>query len=368
MEKVTTGRLVAEVASRAGLSKAKAAGAVEALIQTMTEELTKGNKVELRRFAVFGVADAAPRVARNPRTGKAVMVPFRKRVKVKLSSHLKKLVGEKTLALVRGVILSVPEDDEAGKIAKGLRNLGYRAEVAPWPEGMDRAKGLDFALVPSTVSRDEYDTIARSVKFRRDTGMLPLVRGLKGEVQYQERPVVVVPDATYGTPEEAVNLVKEESERWKEEKQYFFRQLSLRARSDPQSVATAGQMIEDVVLGDLADPDEAYKTVQAFREAMDNAARHGNSGRTDRILRLSLIEDAQKIVFEVKDQGPGFAYEEYIQMLSPGDPSQAARSRIVEGRSGGLGIKLMAGCVDALAYSEGGTRLRLVKKRAKPRR
>jgi len=293
-----------------------------------------------------------------------VMVPLRRKVRVRVSSHLKGLVAARTLESVRGVILSAPDDGEALWIVEGLKALGYEAEIMPWPEGLEKATGLDFILVPSTVSKDEYDAIARSVKFRRNTGMLPLVRGVKEVAQYQERPVVVVPDATYKTPDEAVRLVKEESERWKEEKQYFFRQLSIRARSDTQGVATAGQMIEDVVLGDLADPDEAYKTVQAFREAMDNAARHGNSGRADRTLHLSLIEDAQKIVFEVKDQGMGFAYEEYVQS----HPSEAARSRIVEGRSAGLGIRLMAGCVDELIYSEGGTRLRLVKRRARPRR
>jgi nucleoid DNA-binding protein len=49
--------LIAAVAERAGLTKADAGKAVEALVGTITEALTQGDEVRISGFGTFGVSE-----------------------------------------------------------------------------------------------------------------------------------------------------------------------------------------------------------------------------------------------------------------------------------------------------------------------
>ena len=48
---------------------------VDAILDTITVALARGDRVELRGFAGFGVKRRPARTARNPRNGKAVVHP-----------------------------------------------------------------------------------------------------------------------------------------------------------------------------------------------------------------------------------------------------------------------------------------------------
>src|SRR3954470_3100347 len=48
---------------------------VDAILDTITAALARGDRVELRGFGVFTVKKRAARSSRNPRSGKAVAVP-----------------------------------------------------------------------------------------------------------------------------------------------------------------------------------------------------------------------------------------------------------------------------------------------------
>jgi integration host factor subunit beta len=47
---------------------------VEVVFEAITEALARGDKVELRGFAVFGIKQRKARIGRNPRNGVAVAV------------------------------------------------------------------------------------------------------------------------------------------------------------------------------------------------------------------------------------------------------------------------------------------------------
>ena len=48
---------------------------VNAIFETITEGLARGDRIDLRGFGSFIVKERGPRVGRNPRTGEAVQVP-----------------------------------------------------------------------------------------------------------------------------------------------------------------------------------------------------------------------------------------------------------------------------------------------------
>lgn len=68
------GDLIEVVADKAGLSKADAGRAVDALIEAITKSLKKGKPVSLVGFGTFAVKKRAARTGRNPRTGETIQI------------------------------------------------------------------------------------------------------------------------------------------------------------------------------------------------------------------------------------------------------------------------------------------------------
>jgi len=81
--------LVAHVAETAGLSKADASKAVDAIFDGITTSLKNGDEVRLVGFGTFAVAVRAASEGRNPRTGEKITIPESKQPKFKAGKTLK---------------------------------------------------------------------------------------------------------------------------------------------------------------------------------------------------------------------------------------------------------------------------------------
>ena len=66
--------LIDAVAERTNMSKADAARAVDAVLETVTETLKRGDSVTLVGFGTFEVRERAARTGRNPRTGETIEI------------------------------------------------------------------------------------------------------------------------------------------------------------------------------------------------------------------------------------------------------------------------------------------------------
>ena len=85
--------LSSAVAEKAGLSKKDSEAAVKALVETVTEELKKGEKVQLVGFGTFEVSERAAREGRNPQTGKVMKIKASKAPKFKAGKALKDAIN-----------------------------------------------------------------------------------------------------------------------------------------------------------------------------------------------------------------------------------------------------------------------------------
>ncbi len=70
--------LIAAVAAQADLTKVDAAKAVDAITDSITKALKKGDTVTLIGFGTFKVSARAARTGRNPQTGKEIKIAARK--------------------------------------------------------------------------------------------------------------------------------------------------------------------------------------------------------------------------------------------------------------------------------------------------
>ena len=85
--------LIEAMATNAGISKAAAGKALDAMMKSITGELMTGGRVSLVGFGSFSVSDRAARDGRNPQTGATIKIPARKVIKFKAGAELKDSVN-----------------------------------------------------------------------------------------------------------------------------------------------------------------------------------------------------------------------------------------------------------------------------------
>ena len=85
--------LIAAMAEQTQLSKKDAEAALKAFIDVVTEEMKKGEKVQLVGFGTFEVSERAARTGRNPQTGKEMTIPASKAPKFKAGKALKDMIN-----------------------------------------------------------------------------------------------------------------------------------------------------------------------------------------------------------------------------------------------------------------------------------
>ena len=81
--------LVAAMAEQTNLSKKDAEAALKAFVDVVSEELKKGEKVQLVGFGTFEVSERAAREGRNPQTGETMEIKASKTPKFKAGKALR---------------------------------------------------------------------------------------------------------------------------------------------------------------------------------------------------------------------------------------------------------------------------------------
>jgi len=85
--------LVASVAQKAEMTKKDADAAVTAIIDSITETLQKGEKIQLVGFGSFEVRERAERDGVNPQTKEKIKIPASKIPAFKAGKALKDAIG-----------------------------------------------------------------------------------------------------------------------------------------------------------------------------------------------------------------------------------------------------------------------------------
>ena len=85
--------LVAAISEKTELTKKDSEKALKALIDVGSEELKKGEKVQLVGFATFEVSERAARTGKNPQTGAEIKIAACKAPKFKAGKALKDAVN-----------------------------------------------------------------------------------------------------------------------------------------------------------------------------------------------------------------------------------------------------------------------------------
>ena len=85
--------LVCAIAEKTGLSKKDSEKALTAVIETISETLKKGEKVQLVGFGAFDIKERASRTGRNIKTREPIEIPASKVPVFKAGKELKEAVS-----------------------------------------------------------------------------------------------------------------------------------------------------------------------------------------------------------------------------------------------------------------------------------
>ena len=85
--------MVARISRDAGITKADANRALDALVENVTKALKKGEKVTLVGFGTFAVSKRRARNGRNPQTGALLKIPARRVPRFAPGKELKDAIG-----------------------------------------------------------------------------------------------------------------------------------------------------------------------------------------------------------------------------------------------------------------------------------
>ncbi len=85
--------LIDAIAESADISKAAAGRAIDAVVESVTDALKKGDQVTLIGFGTFSVKERAARTGRNPQTGAEIQIAAAKIPSFKAGKGLKDAVN-----------------------------------------------------------------------------------------------------------------------------------------------------------------------------------------------------------------------------------------------------------------------------------
>lgn len=86
--------LITAIAEKTDMTKVQSEKALAAFMDTVKEELVKGEKVSLVGFGTFEVTERAERQGRNPQTGQSITIAASKSPKFKAGKALKDAIKE----------------------------------------------------------------------------------------------------------------------------------------------------------------------------------------------------------------------------------------------------------------------------------
>jgi len=265
------------------------------------------------------------------------------------------------------IMLVVPERDFFTKTLEYyFENAGWDIEtMTSMTDAVKRIEGGKAYLVILDAVMGENQKFAQTLKFRRETSNVPLITLWPSEGGWKVlKEVSIVGDENLAQPFEFRQLLDyadSEIIRAAEEELIFLQQINVHLPTDEQSIERVIDNVHKLVEHSGITEEGQVALSAAFREAVVNAAQHGNKYKRDKKIEVQYLLDPDKITAVVKDQGQGFDHEKYVKSGSTKSAIDAARDRHAQGRMGGLGILLMLRCCDRLEYNQQGNQITLTK-------
>jgi anti-sigma regulatory factor (Ser/Thr protein kinase)/nucleoid DNA-binding protein len=357
--------LASALVERHGFTPADAARALEAVSAVIRDELLRGGQVLLKDFATMKIVEKKAAIVKDPATGHQFITPAENVVTFVPADGFQKSIATAKLS---SIVLAVPSNDTFARVIEfHFSRVGWRVFVVSSTEAcVAHVKESGAHLVIIDHALEGSRRLVEELRCKIDTSRIPLIGlfpregdpGRSTDFQVATDEHLVEPFEVYTL----LMLAETELARSSEEEVIFDQQVAFQLGTTEANIERALEMLGRLLAdsGMIADSQELLKA--AAREALGNAAQHGNRDNPEKLIKVQYLLDKEKATVVVGDDGPGFDHERYTLRAQTKDAVSAARERHEQGRAGGLGIMLIQKCVDRVEYNDTGTVITLTKK------
>lgn len=247
------------------------------------------------------------------------------------------------------------------KLTTNHRDVTLVEGLSGLKTAMEKQK-FDAVIVDGLV--ENLDEVRQWLKVAPENSLSSMI------ILYQEgqRPplksLTISEDVTLEEPYEdelLSKVVNTEIARCLQERKHFQHLLNFQIPADPAFQQVTAELLEELIRKSGLSDEGQMGLLVAFREAVDNAIRHGSKNVDKPMVKISYVLDQAKITVTIQDYGSGFDSSVYLTSKVSSDAVSTARLRHKEGRRGGLGIVLMLKSIDKLSYNREGTLATLTK-------
>jgi len=358
----------------------KVAVMIGSFLDVLKAEIMAGKRVILDDIGVLEVRYEKPKIEQHP-TGHRLIRPAMTLLAFTPTKLILTFEGEaklvftadpeirKSVEQVRSsaILLLVPEADYFSK------TLEYYFRTSNWeivvltdvPSAMRRIESGKPYLAIVDGSIPEHQKFCQTLKLRRETSNTPLIVLYLTEETYENpKELMILGDENLPQPFEFRNLLEladSEIVRAAEEELLFQQQVNFQLPTEESQIERATETVHRLLEKSSLDEQGQVALAAAFREAVVNAAQHGNKYKKDRRIEIQYLLDAEKITLVVTDQGTGFNHDLFVRSGSSRDAISAARERHLQGRMGGLGIMMILRCCERVEFNPQGNQITLTK-------
>jgi anti-sigma regulatory factor (Ser/Thr protein kinase)/nucleoid DNA-binding protein len=363
----TTGsaELRSALCAKLSISEEEASATLSELLAVIRRSLVGGEAVHVAGLVFLFTQRDKAKIVKDPLKGhKIVSPPKNKLCIVPMGDARAAFEPDQALrdAIETGrnatIVIALPAMDFFAKI------LQYHFESAGWKvhactSAIDALQAVDSQMthmIIADASLKNYQKLCEAIKGRRETSLIPLLLIFrKGTNLDSPSEFMVCGDEHFVEPFEVKKLLSiadSELIRSSEEQAIFEQQMSFQFPTDDSNLERANDLGRRLYESSGLAEEDQVALAAAVREALGNAAQHGNRYRKDRKIEILYLLDKERITVVIKDAGKGFDHHKYVNRGRGGDALTAARERHKEGKLGGLGIMLMLKCTDSLEYSD----------------
>jgi anti-sigma regulatory factor (Ser/Thr protein kinase)/nucleoid DNA-binding protein len=352
------------LAERLGVPRESAERTARAVFEVLADELLRGNAVSVPDFATIKIVEKKAQIVKDPATGHQFVTPAENVVSF---SPAEAFAARMARAKLSSIVLAVPQHDTFARVVEfHFSRVGWRVLIASSAEEA-RARlaedGAHLLIVDHALAGAK--ALVEEVRTSRKTAHVPVIALYPADADpARSLDFQVLADEGLVEPFEVYSLLmiaESELARASEEEVLFDHQVSFQLATRQDAIERANELCAELLASTSMHPDSQELFKAAFREALGNAAQHGNRDDPKKLIRVQYLLDKEKATLVVTDDGPGFDHERYALRAATKDPASAAMERAEQGRHGGLGIMLMLKCADKVEYSATGNTLTVTK-------
>ncbi|MBI5365887.1 MAG: HU family DNA-binding protein [Planctomycetes bacterium] len=336
-----------DLGGRLNIPPESADNILKAFLANLQKELLTSKCAKIDGFGVFEIKRDKAKIQRDEKHGHKLVAPAKKSFHFAPDATLKPGLNTSMLVFeiaadfrakvevtkASGILLAVPEHDFFVKTLESyFRKAGWHTAAAT--SVVDALNKLDsegtfLVILDSTLKG--YQKLCETLKTNKETSFVPLIILFnKGVNTDQPTEFMICGDEHIVQPFEIrklLNICDSELVRSAEEEAIFEHQVLFQFPTEDAHLDKANEFGHRLFEKSGMAEEDQVALCAAFREAIGNAAQHGNKYRRDKKIEILYLLDKEKITAMVKDMGQGFDHNRYVNRGKAGDALTAARER-----------------------------------------